>query len=331
MSSSGAQPSTVHRPSTFRVGRSRGSHFVCRTLVRFSPLTNKRSRPKRPVFAWELWNEIDAADGDGWMEWTREMLGEVHARFPNQMAVQSVGSLDHFRKRLLFTPVWKMEGNDFAQVDRYLDTEARLAACRGPVDIMAADAIKMVRDAGVTGKPIVLAETGAVEPAHTGPSDLYENDRMGTILHDVVFAPFFAGSAGPGQIWHWNTYVERHNLWHHFGHFAKMVEGIDPPAEKFLPGQLDHERMRVYTLRGKKTLLIWCRDKNAGWRAELEEMRVRPVDGAVLDLGDLREDLPAGRVRILNPWSGEWTESQVVDGKIQLPVFLRSVVVRIDN
>ena len=37
-------------------------------------------------------------------------------------------------------------------------------------------------------------------------------ERRPEELHDVLFAPFFAGSAGTGQIWHWNTYVERHEL-----------------------------------------------------------------------------------------------------------------------
>jgi cellulase (glycosyl hydrolase family 5) len=291
----------------------------------------KRYKDEPTVFAWELWNEIDAADGSGWVEWTREMLAEVHAQFPNQMAVQSLGSLDHFRKRMLFTPVWKMEGNDFAQVHRYLDQGAALAACKGPVDVMAADAIRMVRSAGVTDRPIILAETGAVEPGHAGASNLYENDRVGTILHDVLFAPFFAGSAGTGQIWHWNTYVERHDLWHHFGHFAEMLKGIDPPAEQFVPGMVEHEQMRVYTLRGNKTSLAWCRDKAADWHAELERVRVRPLSGALLDFNGVPGGLPAGRVRILNPWTGEWTDAQADDGKIELPSFLRSVVVRIDG
>ena len=44
--------------------------------------------------------------------------------------------------------------------------------------------------------------------------------HTGIILHDVLFAPFFAGAAGPGHCWHWNVYVDRNNLWHHFARFA---------------------------------------------------------------------------------------------------------------
>ena len=45
------------------------------------------------------------------------------------------------------------------------------------------------------------------------------------------FAPFFAGAAGSGQCWHWDRYVDKMNLWHHFGRFAEIVKGLDPPAE----------------------------------------------------------------------------------------------------
>jgi hypothetical protein len=289
----------------------------------------ERYREEQAVFAWELWNEINATKGDGWMEWTEEMLEEVHSQFPNHMAVQSVGSLDHFRKRNLFEPVWKLPGNHFAQVHRYLDQNAALQACRGPVDVMAADAIRMVAETDV-GKPILLAETGAVEPGHAGPSNLYENDREGTILHDILFAPFFAGSAGTGQSWHWHFYVDRHDLWHHFGYFARLVEDLDPPAEDFAPGFAEDEHLRVYTLRGKKTTLIWCRDKDADWRAELEDFRVRPRRNLELDLG-AAGGVPEGRLRFYNPWNGEWADGEAVGGKIALPEFRRSVVVRIDS
>ncbi len=289
----------------------------------------ERYRNEPAVFAWELWNEIDAAQGGGWLEWTEEMLGEVHTQFPHHMAVQSVGSLDHFRKRLLFEPVWKLPGNDFAQVHRYLDQGANLQACKGPVDVMAAGAIRMTAETN-PGKPILLAETGAVERGHAGPSALYEKDRLGTILHDALFAPFFSGSAGTGQIWHWHFYVDRHDLWHHFGNFSKLVEDLDPPAEAFEAGLIEDEQLRAYILRGKKTMLIWCRDKEADWRAELEEGRVRPRREAVLDF-NLQGGIPEGRLRFYNPWSGEWTAGEAANGMIALPVFLRSVAVRIDS
>jgi hypothetical protein len=39
---------------------------------------------------------------------------------------------------------------------------------------------------------LLLAQSGAVEPSHSGPSKLYAKDKDGIILHDILFTPFFA-------------------------------------------------------------------------------------------------------------------------------------------
>ena len=101
--------------------------------------------------------------------------------------------------------------NDIAQVHRYLDLGARLEVCHGPVDILAADAVQTLLSFN-SGKPVVLAESGAVEPSHSGPFKLYDQDKEGILLHDILFAPFFTGAAGAGQCWHWDSYVAKNDL-----------------------------------------------------------------------------------------------------------------------
>ena len=178
----------------------------------------------------------------------------------------------------------------------------------------------------------MLGQTGAVEAGHAGPSKLYERDRLGIILHDVMFAPFFAGAAGPGEIWHWYSYVDKHDLWYHFGRFADLIQGLDPPAEGFVPGKIEHPRLRVCMLRGRKTFLAWCRDNNDDWRSELQEGKEpRVIGGAVLDFSQLEAGAPVGSWRVYNPWSGQWYPAKIRDGKLALPKFLRSIVVRVDG
>ena len=46
------------------------------------------------------------------------------------------------------------------------------------------------------------------------------------ILHDVLFAPFFAGAAGAGQIWHWDEYVDKNNLWWQFRASPRRSAGL---------------------------------------------------------------------------------------------------------
>ncbi len=278
------------------------------------------------VFAWELWNEINAVRGGDYLAWTEAMLPELHKAFPKNLAVQSLGSFDRTRARDAYRRHSLMPANDLAQVHRYLDLGAELDVCRGPVDVLAADAVRELIGYGVR-KPVLLAESGAVEPKHSGPFQLYKTDRAGVILHDVLFAPFFAGAAGAGQIWHWDAYVAANDLWWQFGRFAEAVKGIDPPAEKFEPSMIDHDRLRVYVLKGRNTTLAWCRDKRNTWESELKNgERPEKLRDIEVYFGDA-----SGRARVYDPWSGQWSEAVLKEGRLKLPEFSRSLVVRIES
>ena len=77
-----------------------------------------------------------------------------------------------------------------AQVHRYLDLGAKMEVCQAPMDIICSSAIEELLSYH-PGKPVILAETGAVEPHHAGPSKYYPQDTAGILLHDILFAPFF--------------------------------------------------------------------------------------------------------------------------------------------
>ena len=301
----------------------------------------KRYGDDPTVFAWELWNEFDAVQNlwtdEMWRDagvarqWTQIMLAALHRQFPRNLATQSQGSFDHQRKVELYRSLCFIPGNDVAQVHRYLDLGASLDVCHGPVDVLAADAVTTLLGFE-PGKPVLLAESGAVEPSHSGPFKLYAQDRAGIILHDILFAPFFAGAAGPGQCWHWDSYVARNNLWHHFGRFAKSVRDLDPPAEGFRPVRIEHSRLRIYALAGRGTLIAWCRDKENTWQTELAEGR-QPER-----LTGLSVDLPAGlippgatRYRAYDLWADEWSDVRLDAGRLSLPPFTRSIVFRVDK
>jgi len=281
------------------------------------------------VFGWELWNEMDCIQGGDWADWTAEMLAELDRLFPRNLAMQSLGSYDHDRKRDRYRRLCSMPGNDVLQVHRYLDLGASLEVCHGPVDLAAADAVGELLAFGVQ-KPVLLAESGAVEPSHTGPFKLYEKDTAGVLLHDVLFAPFFAGAAGPGHIWHWEVYVDRNDLWRHFARFAEAIDGLDPPAERFQPVTLDAPRLRVLALKGKTTFVAWCRDNENTWRTELAEGRKpEPVRGATVDLDLPRDRLAAATCTFYDPWTGKRGRLTLDGARLTLPDFTRSVVVRL--
>ncbi len=283
------------------------------------------------VYGWELWNEINAVRGGDYMAWTEVMLAELHRLFPGNLAMQSLGSFDNARKRQGYRHMSTMEGNDVAQVHRYLDLGASLAVCKGPVDVLSADAVQELL-AFNPGRPVILAESGAVEPSHSGPSKLYDKDQAGIILHDVLFAPFFAGAAGSGQIWHWDRYVDKNDLWWQFGRFAEAVKNLDPPAEGFEPFKLDHPRLRIYVLKGRRTILAWCRDYKNTWNTELAEGTLpETIRGLSLDLRGVLESTKAVRAKSYDPWEDRWQSVETKDSAILLPAFRRSLVVRIDR
>ena len=270
------------------------------------------------VFCWELWNEIDATGGvAAYADWSDRALAGLKRLFPGQKTVQNLGSYAYPGSPIAYAQMATVKDNDFMQIHRYLDPGAPMDICRAPMDVMAAESIRELRELR-DDCPLLLAETGAVKPNHTGPSILYEIDREGTLLHDALFAPFFAGSAGCGQFWHWDSYVARWNLWWHYRRFASAIAGLDPVAEDFRPFRLETRRLRVYGLRGKTTTVLWCRDKRCDWRSELVEGNA-PEDVA-------GEKIPFGRhvFSCYDPWNDRHVEA---DGPT-LPTFRRSLVVR---
>ncbi|MEK7751150.1 MAG: cellulase family glycosylhydrolase [Acidobacteriota bacterium] len=286
----------------------------------------KRYGDQPVIYGWELWNEVNAVRGGNYLAWTEVMLAELRRRFPRNLVMQSLGSFDTARVRETYRRHSTMPANDLAQVHRYLDLGASLDICKGPMDVLAADSIREI--AGYDPKrPILLAESGAVEPKHTGPFKMYAADTAGILLHDVLFAPFFAGAAGAGQIWHWDAYVAKNNLWHHFGRFAETVKGLDPAAESFEPSMARHDRLRVYVLKGRRTLLAWCRDAKNDWMSELRDgEKPETLRNVVVDLGAVK----ARSARVYDPWANRWSKASVKGGKVRLPAFSRSILIRID-
>ncbi len=278
------------------------------------------------VFGWELWNEMDAVNipTEVIWNWSTEMLAELHRLFPKNLAMQSLGSYDVENKKGNYRKLCELPGNDVLQVHRYLDLGASWKICGGPVAVLAAEAVKDLLALKIS-KPVLLAESGAVEPNHTGPFKLYKRDKDGIILHDVLFAPFFVGAAGPGHCWHWDRYVHPNNLWFHFGRFAAAVEGLDPPAENFQTFEIDHERLYLYGLKGKTNTLLWCRDKQNTWKTELED----ETEPETLKGLDIALDAKGKRVRFYDPWENRWTDGQSNGETIVLPSFRRSLVVAI--
>jgi hypothetical protein len=285
-------------------------------------------------FGWELWNEMNAMKGPEdtlFFDWNVKMLEEVKKRFPENLVMQSLGSFDYDGVRPVYKKMMLLEGNQVAQVHRYLDLGARMEVCHMPMDIICSSAVDEILSYN-PGKPVILAETGAVEPRHSGPSKYYPRDTAGILLHDILFAPFFSGAAGAGMSWHWESYVDRNNLWYHFGRFSQAIRDIDPIAERFVPLKSENDYCRMYILSGKKTILIWLRDKNSSWITELEEGRSPEfVPALEIDISNLGMENKAFKASAYDPWKDKWLDIIPEGTGLSLPDFKRSLVIRLEK
>ena len=272
------------------------------------------------VYCWELWNEINATSPrTDYAPWSAWALGELKRMFPNQLTVNNLGSFSDMGAYQAYDELATERGNDFLQVHRYLDAGADLDVCRKAMDVVAASAVRemLARRADC---PAVLAEVGAVEANHAGPFRHYAKDREGTLLHDALFAAFFAGSAGCGQFWHWDhQYIDGNNLWWQFRRFATAVEGLDPVAERFRPFYTESRRLKMYGLRGKSVSVVWCRDKQSTWWDELELGKKPQV------LSNERVPFRNCRLDCYLPWE----DRRVTVDAPKLPAFSRSIVFRV--
>ena len=303
---------------------------VCRQayLARAAYLAEQGFGDSPAVGVWELWNEINCiGDVHGNVdEWSRFMIPELQKLFPKQMIVQNLGSYGGVRSYQLYDSLQGLPGNGFMQIHCYLDPGAAFDFCHGPMDVLAARAVHELKDRA-PDRPAIVAECGAVEANHARYSDLYANDTQGILLHDILFAPFFSGSAGCGQPWHWDhIYIDKHNLWHHFGRFTRAIAGIDPAEENFQAFYTETHKLRVYGLAGKINTILWCRDKASTWESELKN----GIPAGVISGEQLVFPGCAGPASCDLVWEDKQVEVPVEEsGVIRLPDFTRSMVVRI--
>jgi hypothetical protein len=278
------------------------------------------------VMAWELWNEINACLTSRWeigRDWTREMLRHILPLVPKQMVVNSLGSFDAPES---LTPYrdFCMDEMPFQQVHRYLDQGAPWEICHVDPVAFSLDAIQRTRR---PDKPVILAETGAVNDCHTGPFRYYRMDNRGVIFHDTTYPAFFAGAAGTGQAWFWAEYVDFKNLWGNFKPFADLVAGIQLDAENFQLLDLSCENTWILGLKGNQHLLLWLRNKADRWdhvlRDELETPLIEPIKLPLAALGEY-----AGSVQLLSPFQEPLGNAVLTDRQLTLPAFRYALLVR---
>ncbi len=288
-----------------------------------------RYKNNKQIFSWELWNEMDAVDDEDWLPFSSAMLDSVKVCFPNHLIAQTLGSMHSLDADERYEKLLMLKNNDYITVHRYLDPGndwGQYDHVHGPIDLLISNAIQFVYRPEVL-KPVVANEHGAVEANHTGPNKLYLKDSLGVFIHDMIFTPFFCGASGCGSMWHWDSYVEKQNLWFHHQRFNSAINGIDPISEEFMPFTFIKDPVRCYGIKGKKTTMIWCRDAKSNWKTELQEGIGPQIRNDIsIDLNETK-GIDYNSAKVYDPWKDKWTKVKIKNETVTLPPFLRSIVV----
>lgn len=291
-----------------------------------------RYKDNKQIFGWELWNEMDAVDTKDWYSFTNEILDSVQAMFPHHMVTQTLGSLHSEDAAERYEKFFTLPQNEFVSLHRYIDPGKdwdQYASITQPTDLLVYDAVKFAKD-HVDNKPVVVNEIGAVEGNHVGPSKMYPVDTAGVLIHDMVFAPFFCGAAASGSMWHWDSYVQKQNLWFHYQRFKNAIKGVDPAAEHFRPFTLDQDGVRSFGLTGKTKTMVWCRDTANNWKTELQQnVSAVPKTGFSMNISDLGSKKYTS-AKVYDPWKDKWTKVSIENGRVAFPAFLRSAILVIE-
>lgn len=239
---------------------------------------SKRYAGETQIFAIELWNEANAcsAPNEDILAWNKLMLPRVRELFPNHMVTSSLGSLGSPEEKSVYDEFFSELDFDFVQIHRYLDMGAAYDDCKLRPTSVIRGAFELIK----SEKPMIIAETGAVSPCHSGPFRYYANDDRGILFADLVYPAVFMESAGVGNIWHWDErYVEFKNLYHMYRPIADMINDVNFESENFVPLELSDKDVTVFLLRGETVTLGYIRNRDDSWQTTLrDDKETAPVD-----------------------------------------------------
>ncbi len=160
------------------------------------------------VLAWEFWNEVDIVSRAAW--------NEEEARTWHQRMGRYLRGLDPYR-HLITTSFSGSAGN--SAIDRLPELDYVQTHTYGAHDPVAAMLVRQEQK-GAYGKPHYVGECGI------GENDAA--DKQGLYLHDALWGGLFAGGAGTGMLWWWDSHIDPNNLYPQFAAISGFMRDVDP-------------------------------------------------------------------------------------------------------
>lgn len=260
---------------------------------------------------WELYNEQDNIPKPGVpISWFREMTGYLASIDPYRHLITTSYSWDDKPE------VWQSPAVGLTQRHMY-----------GQGDTI--DFVPMIignaKKLEPYGKPRLIGEFGITWKE---PDIKLDTARLGTPLHDALWASIMSGDAGGALTWWWDNYLEPLNLWPVFVGISKFVQKVDFAHRDLRPLALHVDGLTALALsdRARGESILWLHDPASNWKADAEGQMPK-------DWRDVIVSVPASRpthVVAFDTRTGEAVEAtnQVpASGMVQVrvPAFRRDI------
>lgn len=172
------------------------------------------------IMAWELFNEVD------WMNnyeekdfmvttWHQEMATFLKTIDPYQHLVTT-----SFAEATTGIEMWDIPDIDLTQTHFYLDNPHLERALANGIQ----------RSLLHYQKPTLTGEFGL--GISTNINTL---DPNGIHIHNALWGALFAGGAGTGMTWWWDSYIDTEDLYYHYAAIAKLSQNIPFLNKKMTP------------------------------------------------------------------------------------------------
>jgi hypothetical protein len=274
------------------------------------------------LLAWEWFNEVNLTTitDETLIPWLQEMTVDLRER-----------DVNHHRTSISYAgqgspSIWNMPEIDIIQKHEYALQER--AMDKDLADRVVADFTELAVSA--PGKPILMGEFG-YSAANYGD----DIEITGIHLHNGLWATTFAGYAGSGMYWWWDTYVEKYSLWSHYKGLSNFLAGVDltrytPFSAVEIDGPGDSGSQAIGLGMHGVDSLVWLRSNCYTVQASVAALArtvgsqayaPHLIEGLTLTL----KEIPKGvyTVRWFHPQTAKWLEVQSVstqDHRLNIPI-----------
>jgi len=271
----------------------------------------------RSLAFWELYNEQDNIPKPGVpTEWFREMTDYL-------------ASIDPYRHPITTSYSWQDKAEVWQSPAVGL-TQSHMYGQGDTVDFVSmieANSRKFDR----FGKPRLIGEFGITWKE---PDIRLDKAKLGTPLHDALWASIMTGDAGGALTWWWDNYLEPLSLWPVYIGISRFVAPIDFANRDFRPLPLHVDGLTALGLQDSGTgeTIAWLHDPASNWKSDADGIEPREWSGMTVAV-------PARQAMTVDVWdtrTGEIVSHSVElpnDGLIHLtlPPFRRDIAIHIKS